>query len=176
MKTYYFRQNTPQIFHNLIRFVYLPCSVLYHINQLSIYQNSALELSLFNLIDTFYFAFTIISACIGFFGFLRWKSYGWYSFIAYLTIILIYSAYLFTLSLLFLLHQAGTYFAQVLGQLIYSILLARYYLNRKPLFFVNPSGAVLKPYFCHKCGKTLFSMESNFCSNCGVAVKAEGFL
>jgi hypothetical protein len=132
-------ENTPLAFHAFFRFVLLPINIAYgayslirsildlHSNY-AIYEQYGAGLIGAYYTDIVYGIVFIILAAIVFIGFFRWKPYAWSSLMVILIIAPIYNYYAAYLS-------GGAYFIRAVILTIFSILVAVYYVHRKPLFF-----------------------------------------
>lgn len=193
MKQYYLKEATPLAFHKFFWYVSLPIGFIVLIGRMI---SEVSEMRFFNLlyaIDIGYYiiALTIMLVCfVGFFG---WKSYAWYGVIIYLCLSVAYNLFAVTIYALYIPDQIGTAIGQLLGILIYAILVGIYYKKRRPLFFLDNIKVISeKTYdlanaehnstisydvppsikYCRKCGFELLS-RSEFCSKCGVPVVKE---
>lgn len=191
MKQYHHKEETPLAFHKFFWYVSLPIGFLVSISRMI---SEISEMIIFNwlyAIDIGYYIIALTLMLMCFIGFFGWKSYAWYGVMTYLFASVAYNLFAVIVYAKYIPDQIGTAVGQLLGILIYAILVGIYYKKRRPLFFAimddvsdNPksanSGKINSQYFevlpqvkyCRKCGYKLLD-GSDFCSKCGTPIVKE---
>ena len=186
--------NTPLKFHKFFWYFLLPVRLIFTLQQtietfsgeFSFNWVYAIALSLYII------TLSLVLAC--FIGFFTWKSYAWYSVIAYLSVSVLTNIYTVILCAYVLPDELGTAIAELMGALTFAVIVGIYYKKRKPLFFsalyqssADASGsqkdsndntskegacALAQVSYCRKCGVKLLE-NSDFCSRCGTPLIKE---
>lgn len=136
MERYYSRNDTPLIFHTLVKFLFLPATIIYLLYR---FLSSLVELQIIYNLQTFVdflfvTAFLVFSfACL--IGFYTWKQYSWRFMIALLISVCAYNA-LFLIIYIFTRSSRLTLAAgNLIAVLICSLFIGAYYIKRGPIFF-----------------------------------------
>ena len=189
MQLYYDRSTTPLLFHNFIRFFWLPLSVITNIGTLSIqpylYETEGSGIGVIADLAM------IVLAIISFIGFLNWESYGWKCFRIMIFTMLgigIVGVVLWTV-LAFLTgdsydyeigYNLGYSFSYLIVGLAFGIPTLRYYKRRKPLFFPEMQPPVTEEMVVSyvdpsltqniETNNTYPTPKAHFCRHCGVEI------
>jgi ribosomal protein L40E len=186
MKQYFFKEETPLAFHKFFWYVSLPIGFFVTIVKMVNMLSEMLYFNWLYAIDIGFFliALSLILTC--FIGFWGWKSYAWYSIMIYLSVLVTYCIISVVVYAIYIPYQINTAIGQLLGILIYVILVGIYYKKRRPLFFsgmlrvdgvrvtteaytsesVPANKSELQTKFCRKCGSLLLD-DSEYCQYCG---------
>lgn len=140
MKYYTERDNTPLAFHSFIKCLSLPLGILRTLGDLvtstlDTEPGSGTELySLVLLVDLVLLVMALV-------GFIRWKGFGWTSFMVHLGLSVGYA--LMTVGIYAQYDAAGFALGNLLVVLAYSIPEGLYYMKRRYLFFPEAIPALL---------------------------------
>lgn len=187
MERYYSQKTTPLGFHKFIKYVSLPCGILFTIINIA---NAARTISEYSGIDTVVGLATfellllisdlaVIVVC--FVGFIKWTKYGLYGLFAHLGILAFYSFYYFIVCAAIAPSSIGKPIGLMLVYIPYIVLVGIYYYKRMALFGVilnkaEPEGTACncdfeKQYdsFNHNFTITHMSVQKSvaFCRKCG---------
>jgi len=193
MKRYYHKEGTPLAFHKFLWYFSLPIGFLLSIGKMASEISKMTSFNWIYAVDIGYFIMAITLMLMCFIGFFSWKSYAWYGLMTYLYASVAYVLYAVIIYAYYTPDQIGTAIGQLLGMLIYAILVGIYYKKRRPLFFPvmvgtpdNPQSAVVgkdnsqyskalpQVRYCRKCGCELLD-GSDFCRKCGAPIVKECF-
>ncbi|MEL7658911.1 MAG: zinc-ribbon domain-containing protein [Bacillota bacterium] len=190
MEQYYIKEETPLKFHKFFWYVSLPLGFLVLIGSMISEIREIVFFSWLYAIDIGYYVIALTLMLVCFIGFFEWKSYAWYGVMIYLSVIVLYNLIGVIIYAVYLPDEIGTAIGQLLGILIYAILVGIYYKKRRPLFFTGMArtnvadncnltnagrlngiylGVPPQANYCHKCGFELLE-ASDFCSKCGAPV------
>lgn len=187
--TYYTnRQTAPLTFHSFIKYFSLPLGILKTLANLAATQYAAPQAAVGW--DTFVSFVDLILLAVAFVGFIRWKGYGWTTFMGHLGLMAVNAV-----AVVFFYAQYDAVEAalgQLLVTVIYVGLVGFYYIKRQYLFF--PEQAPISPVqaeepealsledeppapeissppvaYCRHCGQRLLP-HSLYCSGCGAEV------
>ncbi|MPM62855.1 hypothetical protein SDC9_109733 [bioreactor metagenome] len=175
MKQYHHKEEAPLAFHKFFWYISLPIGFLVSISKMISEISQIIIFNWLYAIDIGYYIIALTLMLMCFIGFFGWKSYAWYGVMTYLSINVVYYLFAVIVYAKYIPDQIGIGIGQLLGILIYAILVGIYYKKRRPLFFkVNSQYSEVLPQvkYCSKCGYKLLD-GSDFCSKCGTPVVKE---
>lgn len=193
MKQFYLKEDTPLAFHKFFWYVSLPIGFLISMGRMISEVSEMLFFNWLYAIDIGYYIIALTLMLVSFVGFFGWKSYAWYAVMTYLCVGVAYNLFAVIIYGLYIPDQIGTAIGQLLGVLIYAVLVGVYYRKRRPLFFSDTIQVIAENgydlanaeqnntvsydvppsiKYCRKCGFELLS-GSDFCSKCGASVVKE---
>ena len=183
VKTYYSRDGAPLAFHTFFRYVTIPLSILNTIGQFALSRingNTIAEAHPWLYAGDVLFSAVIICLLIAsFIGFFKWQPYAWECTMAYLYISLAYALCIIIMDVICSPGSFSDALGQLLGAIVWTYGVSKYYRKRKPLFFTEladavrpaPAGADLTAVRCPNCGAELPG-GSRYCSECGTELRS----
>ena len=136
MQQYTRRDETPLKFHNFFRYITLPLGFFITLATIIDDYTSPASFNWLYMINLVFFISSLMLRLVCFIGFLKWKPYAWYSLMVYLCLDAFYRLYELILSYSYR-YQVSTALGNLLGTLLYAILVGLYYKKRKSLFFTS---------------------------------------
>ena len=147
LEQYHSRENTPLKFHTFIRYIALPLGMLLDfaslVKILSFYDGS--NVLIFDLLFSLSHLALLIATFVGFFS---WKPYSWYTLMSAYGLALFYRLYAIILYVSYD-QEVGTLVGQLIGTIVWAVIIGIYYYKRKPLFVPQqeaPSAPSQTPY------------------------------
>lgn len=138
MEQYYLKSQTPLKFHKFFWYVLLPLNFIS--TAITFYQEFSVmtEFTWLYAVDGVFFTLALFLMMACFIGFFGWKSYAWYSVMAFLGLLVVSGIGTVAVYAAYDPDQLPFAAGQLLAAILEAALIGKYYRKRRPLFF---SGA-----------------------------------